>query len=243
MYFWVSDTKESKKTLVVGMMSGWAPFMTINAKGDYEGFDVDVAQEVAKRLDRLLIVQDLGSLASCFIALDQQRIDMMLSDLDITQMRREKMAMIRYSGQDVTQYKLIFWNEIPENIKTMNDMRNFPDAVVCIESGSAQEKFLDGYKFVTKKRVNSLVDIVLDLRFGKSLAAVVEPGVAARLQRQNSEIKSIFVDLPQDFQVFGCGIAINKKNTELIVKTQAIIDQMYADGTLKMLEQKWQVRE
>src|ERR1700688_234699 len=81
-------TKKEENQLVVGMMRGWAPFMTINGAGEYEGFDVDVAQEIAKRMDKELIVQDLGSLASCFVALDQKRVDVIMSGLDITEKRR-----------------------------------------------------------------------------------------------------------------------------------------------------------
>src|SRR5256885_977823 len=76
----LSQKKEDQ--LVVGMMSGWAPFMTINGAGNYEGFDVDVAQEIARRMNKELVVQDCGSLASCFVALDQQRVDMLMSGLD-----------------------------------------------------------------------------------------------------------------------------------------------------------------
>ncbi len=238
-----SVSSDNQETLVVGMMSGWAPFMTINANGDYEGFDVDVAQEIGRRMNRPVIVEDLGSLASCFIALDQGRIDMLLSGLDITKKRLENVAMIRYTGEDIRHFSLVFWDSIPEGIQSMQDLRQFSNAVVSAESGSAQEKFLDSYDFVIKKPMNSVMDIVLDLRFGKSLAAILEPRVAARLQRQNAEIKKISVDLPQDFHVFGCGITLKKDAIDLIAMTELIVEQMYTDGTLKKLEQKWQLEE
>lgn len=238
-----SVSLDNQEPLVVGMMGGWAPFMTINADGGYEGFDVDVAQEIGRRMNRPVVVEDLGSLASCFIALDQGRIDMLLSGLDITKKRLENVAMVRYTGEDVKQLALVFWNAIPEGIQSIQDLRQYSDAVVCVESGSAQEKFLDCYDFVTKKPMSSVMDSLLDLRFGKSLAAIVEPRIAAHLQRQNPEIKKIAVDLPQDFQVFGCGITLKKDATDLIAMTELIVEQMYMDGTLKKFEQKWQLEE
>jgi ABC-type amino acid transport substrate-binding protein len=235
--------KKIENQLIVGMMSGWAPFMSINGAGEYEGFDVDVAQEIAQRMNKNLVVQDLGSLASCFVALEQQKIDMFMSDLDITEKRRDVFNMVRYTGNDVQAFDLMFWNNVPENVRSMEDLRKLPDAVICVESGSAQERFVDSFPFVTKKRLNSLVDIVLDLRFGKSLATVLEPRIAARLQKQNLELQRVSVALPAEFQVFGCGIAIKKNNVSLARDIAYVIQNMIQDGTIKKLEQKWQLEE
>lgn len=238
-----SPQKHTNNQLVVGMMSGWAPFMSINGSGEYEGFDIDVAREIARRINKKVVIQDLGSLAACFIALDQQRVDMIMSGLDITQKRCDTFNMVYYTGNTTTSFDLVFWDTIPEKIKSMEDMRNVSDAVICVESGSAQERFLDSYGFVTKKRMNSLVDIVLDLRFGKSLAAIIEPRIAARLARQNPELRLLPVPLPPAFQVFGCGIAIRKNNNILAEEVTRVVQEMIADKTMKKLEQKWQLEE
>ncbi len=241
--FMPRSSQKKTNQLVVGMMSGWAPFMTINGAGEYEGFDVDVAQEIAKRMNKEIVMQDLGSLASCFVALKQGKVDMIMSGLDITQKRRDMLNMVYYTGGTVREFALLFWQSVPEGIKEVADLRAFSDAIICVESGSAQEKFLDSYDFITKKRMNSAVDMVLDLRFGKSLAAIVEPRVAARLKKQNPELQLLPVALPTEFQVFGCGIAINKNNMQLMQEVSAVVQNMIADGTIKRYEQKWQLEE
>jgi len=241
--FFSRSPYKNNNELIVGMMSGWAPFMIINGAGEYEGFDVDVAQEIAKRMNKTLIVQDLGSLASCFVALDQHKVDMVMSGLDITQKRREALNMIYYTGEDTKQFDLVFWQDIPHGIRSMEDLRAFSDAVVCAESGSAQEKFLDNYDFVTKKRMNSVVDIIIDLRFGKSLVAVIEPRIAVRLKKQNPELQLLPVALPPAFQVFGCGIAIKKSNQQLTDDIAIVVKNMIKDKTIKHLEKKWQLEE
>lgn len=237
------SANKQDNTLVVGMMSGWAPFMSINTAGKFQGFDVDVAQELAKRMNKKLVIQDLGSVASCLVALEQKKIAMILSGLDITKKRQNAMAMIWYTGKDVRNFSLVFWKSIPENIKSMQDLRNLPNTIVCAESGSGQEAFLDLFDFITKKRMNTVIDIVLDLRFGKSLAAILEPPVAARLKRQNPELQILPVALPDDFQVYGCGIAIKKDNVDLTASVTSVIEAMQTDGTLAKLEQKWQLEE
>lgn len=234
---------ENDKPIIIGMMSGWAPFMTINNQGTYEGFDVDVAQEIANRLNRPLIIQDLGSLPSCFIALDQEKISLLLSGLDITKKRLENVTMVRYTGNDTQEFKLVFWNTIPQGITTLDDICTIADAQICVESGSSQEKFIDSYPCISKKRMPSVIDIILDLRFGKSLATVLEPRIAQLLAQKNPELKMISIKLPVNFQVFGCGIAIKKNSVALAQQITKIINNMQNDGTLTLLENKWHLND
>ncbi len=235
------STKQEENTLTVGMMSGWAPFMSINNNGEYEGFDVDCAQELAQRMNKKLVIKDMGAVASCFIALEQRKVDLVLSGLDITQARLDSVAMVRYTGEDEKVFSLVFWDEIPSAIQSMEDFRQLPDAVVCVESGSAQQAFLDQYSFITKKCMNGVIDIILDLRFGKSIAAILEPRIARRFAVQNPQLKMIDVPLPKECIVYGSGIAIKKDNTAMIDAIANTIASMKADGFLTALEVRWQL--
>lgn len=241
-YITLQPTKKFNDSITVGMFV-WAPFMTINSNGEFEGFDVDVAQELASRMGKKLEIQDLGSLAPCFIALEQNKIDMIISDLDITEQRLAKLDMIQYTGEGTTFFELAFWNSIPATVQSIDDLRAMPDAVVCAEAGSAQEKFLDQYTYITKKPMSSATDMLLDLKYGKSLAVILEPRIAARFKKQEPSIKTLPVPLPKAFQVYGCGIGINKKRPELSATVTAIIATMKADGTLAALEKKWGLEE
>lgn len=237
------QTQRPTDTLVVGMMSGWAPFMTINNSGDYVGFDVDTAQALATRMGKKLIIKDMGSLASLFVGLEQNKIDMAFSGLDITQSRLAKLAMIPYTGEAVKSFSLLFWDKIPATIRSVEDFKNFPDAVVCAEPGSAQEKYLNQFSFITKKPLAAVSDMMLDLRYGKSLAAILEPQVARSLQKKESAIQILSVPLPEEFVVYGMGIALKKDNAQLISTVAAAIQELKNDGSLKKLEQQWGLGE
>lgn len=245
-------------TLVVGMMSGWAPFMTVNQVGEFEGFDVDVAQKIANKLEKRLVIKDFGSLSTLLVALQQRKIDFVMSGLDITTNRLQIMDMIPYTGQDFKSFYLLFWNKIPEGVSSIQDLQKrdlkSPDLqdqdlqkntkfVVCAEPGSAQAKYLDQFKFIEQKSLSKIEDMVLDIKYGKSLAMIAEPQVALRFIRKNPELKKLELALPKDFQTFGMGIGFAKnsslnKNT-LSKKVIAIIQDMRNDGTLQILENKW----
>jgi ABC-type amino acid transport substrate-binding protein len=219
-------------------MSGWAPFMTINHNAEYEGFDVDVAKEIAQRLGKKLIIKDLGALSTLFIALERNKIDMVMSGLDITKARMNACDMIRYTGQNVTSYALLFWKEIPLEIRSLEDFKKIPQALICSEPGSAQEKFLDRYPFIQQKSLNKLDDMILDIRYGRSTAALMEPCMALRFVHQIPELKMLPIKLPQDFQTMGIGLAL-KKGSPLRTALTQILNAMRNDGTLEQLERRY----
>src|SRR5438552_12919514 len=106
-------TPRSTNELIVGTAAGYAPFVSINPHGDYEGFDIDVANAVAKQMGKKLVLKDLGSMTSLFTALNQGSIDVIIWGLSITQDRLQKVAMIHYQGSPTNSYPLIFWQKIP----------------------------------------------------------------------------------------------------------------------------------
>jgi ABC-type amino acid transport substrate-binding protein len=242
-WFYLKDNSSSKDTLNVGMMSGWAPFMVTNKNGEFEGFDVDVAEELAARLGKKINIIDMGGLASLFVALDQNKIDLIFSGLDITEKRREQMNMVPYTGEDTKEYTLLFYKNIPEGILSIEDLKNHPNPVVLVEPGVSAEKYLDSLKFIQKKQLASLSERILDLQYGKSLAMLVEPSIARRLMLKDQQFKGLSVPLPPLFQIYGMGIALKKENGALFEEIQLIVASMKKDKTLSKLEEKWQLSE
>jgi len=237
------SAQEDPNIIRIGMMSGWAPFMTVNKYGEFEGFDVDVAQELAQRMGKKIFITDLGALSSLFVALDRNKIDIVLSGLDITQERLKKLNMVSYTGGATQEYALLFYKNIPENITSIEDLKNYPNPTVVVEPGVSAEKYLATFDYINKKQIASLVDRVLDLQFGKSLAMLVEPQIAKQLMAKNPELRALFVPLPPEFQIYGMGVATKKENQKLADQVQKIISDMKGDKTLKKLEKKWLLEE
>lgn len=242
VYAWFNQTKKvsDNNQLVVGIAAGYAPFVSINAQGMYEGFDIDVAQALAKKMGKTLVLKDLGSMISLFVALDQGSIDCIAWGLSITQDRLRKVAMVHYQGDSIKSYPLIFWNNIPEKIKSINDMNS---RVVCVETGSAQEKALRKYGQITIMPLEKVDDALLNIQYGKANAAFVEPAIAKKFKNKFPEIQNLDVELDSQDYVQGIGIVIKKDNDELIKNIQESIIYLKNDGTIKELEKKWGIEE
>ena len=152
-YFIRNSTKISSPsdTLVIGMMSGWPPYMSIDKQGNYVGFDVDIAKALGKKLGKKLEIKDVGSLATLFLSLEQGKIDMIFSGLDITQERQKRMTMIPYAGEDTTSMYVLFYNQVPQGIASLEDLAQKPNTIVCIEANSTSEKLIDLYPYSRRK--------------------------------------------------------------------------------------------
>jgi polar amino acid transport system substrate-binding protein len=72
---------------VVGTTSGYAPFVSLDAEGKYHGFDIDLAELLAIKLNKKLVIKDLGSMPSLMLGLKQKKIDALIWAVSITEDR------------------------------------------------------------------------------------------------------------------------------------------------------------
>lgn len=228
--------------LIVGTTSGYAPFVSINAKGEYEGFDIDIAKALAAKLGRRLVLKDFGSMPALLLALKQKKADALIWSISITQERQKQMAMVYYQGEKETSLPLLFWEKIPDNIKSLEEMANNPNAVISVEAGSFQENVLLSVPGLTLKQVDKVSDAILELKFGKSQAALIDNSLKSIYMEKFPKLKSLTVNLPESKQSMGKGICINSNNEELIAAIQRAVDELINDGTIADLEAKWELK-
>ncbi|MGE0206948.1 MAG: transporter substrate-binding domain-containing protein, partial [Candidatus Babeliales bacterium] len=193
----------NRSPFIVGTAGDYAPWMSINNQGQYEGFDYDVIRAVAQTMNKELILKDLGSMSSLLIALNQGMIDAIIWGMSITQDRLQTMAMVRYQGETVTDFPLLFWQKIPEGITSLDDMNG---KTICVEPASSQDTVLSTYKTITKKYTEKVDDALLNIQYGKADAALVEPAIAKKFKKKYPEIQLLKVPLKPEYQVYGVGI-------------------------------------
>lgn len=237
--FLFSLSLHANNPLVVGTTSGYAPYVSLNEKGEYEGFDIDVAHLLAKKLNKKLVLQDLGSMPSLLMALQKKKIDTVIWAVSITQERQKEMSMIYYQGEQTKEAPFIFWKEIPENIRSIADLEKNGRRPICVESGSYQDTILQNYPKLNVRHIDKVLDAVMELRYGKCAATLVDYSLLPRLQAQYPEIKTLYLPLPPEEQSLGYGICVSKSNPDLAANIQKAIDELREEGKLAELEKKW----
>lgn len=234
------NTKE--KPFVVGTTSGYAPFVTLNDKGEYEGFDIDVAKELAGKLNRPLELKDYGNMPSLMLALKQKKIDALIWAVSITEDRKTKFEIVHYQGDKIDTVPLIFWGQIPENMQTLSDLGKDSKKPICVEAGSYQEDIMKTCPNIPLKYFDGVQDVILDLKYGKSLASSVDPALLPRFLDKYPELKVLSLPLPKEMQSEGNGICLNKADRELANKVKKAIDELKKEGVIFQLEKKWGLR-
>lgn len=231
----------NEEPLVVGTTSGYAPYVSLDQKGNYEGFDIDFAELLAKKLNRKLVLKDLGSMPSLLLALQQKKIDLLIWAVSITPDRLKNMEMVYYQGEKETEMPFLFWKKVPEGIQSIEDLGKDPKFQISAEAGSFQESVLKNYPQVRLKQVEKLTDAIMEIRFGKSNAAMTDPSLVSELMAQYPEIKVLKLPLRPEEYALGNGVGINKANQELAKQVQAAAEQLLSEGKIAELEKKWKL--
>lgn len=229
---------EKNKSLVIGLQSGYPPFEFMDSKGQIIGFDIDLAKVIADKLDRQLVIKDI-EFEGVILSLNQGKIDLIMSGMNITPSRLKEILMVPYHGEAATHLSLIFWGEIPKGIQTLEDIAHLPSGSICVESGAIPEAYMSHYPGVRVKSFQGALAPLMDVKYGKSTANLVESDVAEYLKGQHPEIVIMEVPIPPEEQIAGFGIGIKKENQELFNQVSAVIQDLKESGELKKLEDKW----
>jgi ABC-type amino acid transport substrate-binding protein len=84
-------------------------------------------------------------------------------------------------------------------------------------------------------------DALMNIRYGKADAALVDPAIAKKFKAKFPEIKILDVPLDEHDQIRGLGIMIKKNNKQLIEQVQDAISELKQNDTLRTFEQKWDI--
>lgn len=231
----------ARDTFTVGTTSGYAPYVSLDARGQYEGFDIDVAKLVAEKLNKRLVIKDLGSMPSLMVGLKQGKVDAVIWAVSITEERLKQMEMVYYQGEKITTMPLLFWGKIPESSKGPEDLRG--GKAICVEAGSYQEQVLRSYPGLNLKNVDKITDAVMEIKFGKSLALAIDNALVSFVKEQSPQLQVLYFQVPPHLQSLGNGICLNKDNSVLTAQVRKTIEELTSEGKLRALEKKWNLGE
>lgn len=226
--------EEDKTTYIMGLDDTFAPMGFRDEKGQLIGFDIDLANEVSKRLGITIEFQPIDwSMKET--ELNAGNIDFIWNGYTITAERQEKVAFSKPYLEN-SQIIVVLANS---DVKTKADLTG-KNVAVQAES-SALDAINAEPDFV--KSVNELVEFstnneaFMDLEAGRSNALVVDEVLARFYMRQNGQDK--FKVLEEDFGDEEYGIGLRKDEAELLKKLDEALNEMKKDGTYDEIYAKW----
>ena len=224
--------------LIVGICAEYPPYEFIDENGDFVGFDIEYALEIAQRLRKNLSLRTMAFNA-LIPALKRVEIDVIISKFAMTPSRLAEIDMVPYLGKPIRSFALIFWQEIPQEIKVFEDLKNFGRAVVSVQQGTVLDDYVQRFGYIKPKQMHSLLGISTAIRHGQALAGLVIPHVAYRLQNESPKIKILEVPLDRSDWILGDGIGIRKGNTVLRKLIENVVTQIREQGHTEKMKEKW----
>lgn len=224
----------SGDVLKVGMDDTYPPmeFKDTSTSKDV-GFDVDLATEIAKRLNKK-VQFETTAWDGIFSALDSKKFDCMISGVSMTPEREEKYA---FTKPYIANAQMIVVKKGDSSIKSQKDLvgKKVGCQVSTTANISADKLLKKGLKF-DLLTYDQIIQTFMALKSGKIQAVVVDEVVGDYyISKSPNEYQEASVKLTNE----PIGIAFRKSDTALRDKVQKAIDEMVKDGTMKKISEKW----
>ena len=225
-------TESAGGTLIVGFDQEFPPMGFMAEDGSYTGFDLDLAQEAAKRLGLEYKAQPIAW-DSKDMELESGNIDCIWNGFTIT--GRENDYEWTEPYMDNAQVFVVYADS---GIETLADLAG--KVVECQADSSAlaalnedQELTATFAQLLTTADYNSAL---MDLEQG-AVDAVAMDVVVASYQIQQRDADFVILDETLSSEAYAVGF--KKGNTELRDAVQGALEEMAADGTMKEISEKW----
>ena len=231
------ETSALPSKIVIGLDDTFAPMGFKNEKGEIVGFDIDLAKEVAKRLNIEVEFKSINW-DSKILDLNSGSIDLIWNGLTITPERTEETAMSKpYMSNN--QSIVVRANS---NIKTKSDLNG---KIVGVQNQSSGEETVvksgANKDFKEFKGYAQYDQAFMDLDSGRIEAIVVDEMFAKYIKntKEDQSGKLLYTILEDNFGLEYFGIAAKKENRKLIDAIDKTIEEMKSDGTYKEIFSRW----
>ncbi|WP_431523682.1 substrate-binding periplasmic protein [Paenibacillus pabuli] len=225
---------KSAGTMKVGMMGTYAPYNFLNDKKEMDGFDADIAREVAKRLgvEVEFVSQEFSGLIP---SLQSKKIDAVISQMTITDERKQ--ALDFSEGYITNQVKII----VKSDNNDITKLEDFKGKTIGVGLGTNDETYLRNEVLpkvgdFTIKTYDDVISSLKDLNAGRIDATINNLYALKPIVDANGfDIKAVGEPIKSD----QAGIAVRKNNPELVAALNDALQGMKDDGTYNTIFKKW----
>lgn len=221
-------------TFTVGFDADFPPMGFVGDDGEYTGFDLELAQEVANRLGLTFKPQP--------IAWDAKDMELSSGTIDciwngFTMNGREDAYTWTDAYMDNQQ---VFVVRADSGIAKLDDLAG---KIVEVQADSSAEAALKEQpdltaSFGTLQTTPDYNTAFMDLEMG-AVDAIAMDVIVAGYQIENRDDKDSYVILEESLASEQYGIGFLLGNEELRDKVQGALEEMAADGTMTAISEKW----
>ena len=215
--------------LVVGTSADYEPFEFIDEDGGYTGFDIELMEEIAARLDVELEWQDIA-FDGLIGSLQSGKIDAIIAAMSATPDREEQVDFTKpyFIGADA----IITADGSGLTINLNEDMAGLK---VGVQSGTIQEEWVDENIDAEVSRYERAEQAIMDLKAGRIEVVAMDYYAATSFLDQGG----LALALKTEFSGEHMAVAVQEGNTELRDEIDAVIAELQAEGFVEELALKY----
>jgi cystine transport system substrate-binding protein len=225
---------KDKGVLKVGVMGTYQPYNFLNKDQQMDGFDVDIAKEIAKRLGvkTEFVAQEFSGMLA---GLQAKKFDAVISQMTITP---ERQKQLDFSDPYITNDVKVIVRQDNNTIKSVND---FKGKNIGVGLGTNDETYLRTVLLpkvgnFNIKTYDDVITSLKDLDAGRIDATINNMyAIKPVVDKNGFKIKAVGDPIKSD----KAGIAVRKGNPEFVKKINSILSDMKKDGTYNKIFVKW----
>jgi len=225
----VAGCQSQGKALVVGTSADYEPFEYVDENGKYVGFDIELMEEVAARLDMEIEWQDIA-FDGLIGSLQSDKIDAIIACMSATPDREEQVDFTKpyFIGADA----IIVAEGSGIGINKNDDMAGY---VVGVQTGTIQEEWIDANIDAEVSRYERAEQAIMDLKSGRIDIVAMDYYAASSFMEQGG----LELALKTEFAGEHMAIAVKEGNTELRDQIDAVVAELQAEGFVEDLAMKY----
>lgn len=224
-----SNSNKGEKTLKMATSADFPPFESRDKEGNFEGFDIDLANIIADELGYKLDIQDqnfdglIGSLQS-------GRVDMVLAGMSATDKRKQNVDFSKEYHRSGEMFLSV-------KDKKAESLEGLKGKTVGVQLGTIQE---EGAKELSKKygfkvkAVDNAAVLIQELLSNRIDVAYMDKQVA----KGYIEKQGLYGFDDPTTSSPGMAIAF-PKGSDLVDDVNKVLDKLESNGKLKELKEKW----
>ena len=227
-------------TFVVGFEPNIPPFAFKNASGNYTGFDLDLAKEVCQRNNWTFKAQPVGWDAKDS-QLNSGSIDCYWNAFTINGRENDYTWSNPYINN-----KQVFVVKSNSNISNISDLSG--KTVETHKNSTISDALKGNNKTLTDKfsklnEVDNFNKTFKDLESCSCDAVAMDIGVAQYEIKNSNSSADDFKILNESITTEKYGVAFKKGNTQLKDQVQKTLDEMFKDGTVAKIAEKYGISQ
>ena len=220
-------SKKNDNEIVMATEAGFAPY-EFYQDGEIVGVDIEIAQEIAKELDKKLVVKDV-SFDFLINEVKSGKADFAAAGISITEERKKQ---VDFTDEYTVSNQVV----VLKNDSTITNFSELENKKIAVQLGTVADLYVsDNYPKATLVQHKKYLSAVEDVKANKVACLIMDELPAKEIVKENPELKIMDGILFQDRY----GMIVQKGNDELKKQINKVLKRLIEEGKIDELILKY----